>query len=300
MLRAIALSLIFFLSLGIIVPLTIENSEAGSKSYAKKKKKKKIKKYSKKWWRIYRAKLRKKRALEARKRALKLRREKLARARKAGKKSFRAKFQKNAAKTVVAKDDVEETGDKSAKSAVKSAAAKAKSKARVAAGEDEQQSFLLEGEPAPTGWKKNKTASKSDENYKVSDGNGRELGSASLSVVGPAMSDDSGSRARSVGGVSTSALRRTVIDRMIKEEGWVVNDYQKEIGGKKVFVVVAQAPGPGNQVVSRIFYFTEVNGRIMSLSTNAPADLSERIAQDSERIINSLHRKGRPAQATAR
>lgn len=39
--------------------------------------------------------------------------------------------------------------------------------------------------------------------------------------------------AKSVGGVPTTQLRRDVIDRMVKENGWVVNDYQKEIAGQK-------------------------------------------------------------------
>ncbi|MGI8555351.1 MAG: hypothetical protein ACR2LT_03200, partial [Pyrinomonadaceae bacterium] len=79
---------------------------------------------------------------------------------------------------------------------------------------------------------------------------------------------------QAVGGVSTSALRRTVIDRMMKEDGWVVNDYQKDLGGKKVYVVVAQSKGANNQVQSRLFYFTEVEGKIYSVATNSSSDSS--------------------------
>ncbi len=116
-----------------------------------------------------------------------------------------------------------------------------------------------------------------------------------LSVTAVGGSDDN-VQTKSVGGVATSALRRTVIDRMIQEEGWVVNDYQKQIGGRKVYVVVAQSPGAGGSVQSRLFYFTEVDGRIYSVATNAPKDNSARLEQESEKAINSLARKANAVQ----
>jgi hypothetical protein len=82
----------------------------------------------------------------------------------------------------------------------------------------------------------------------------------------------------------------------MKEQGWVVNDYQKEVGGRKVYVVVAQSPGTNGQIQARTFYFAEVEGRIYSLATNASDDASERIAQESEKVINSLQRTNRPVQ----
>ena len=156
--------------------------------------------------------------------------------------------------------------------------------------------MLPSGETAPKGWKKSQST-QGELQFSVDDDNGTNIGSASISVVGPAVGRTMTTGAsKTVGGVPTSALRRTVIDRMIKEKGWVVNDYQKEIGGKKVYVVVAQSPGAGGQVQSRMFYFTEVDGRIYSVATNAPDDASERIAQESEKVINSLQRVSRPVQ----
>ncbi len=93
---------------------------------------------------------------------------------------------------------------------------------------------------------------------------------------------------------------RTVIDKMVREEDWVVNDYQKEIGGKKVYVVVAQSPGAGNRVQSRLFYFTEVNGQIYSVATNAPVDNSMKLEQESEKVVNSLQRRNGTQQAELR
>ena len=87
---------------------------------------------------------------------------------------------------------------------------------------------------------------------------------------------------------------------MIRENGWVVNDYQKEVGGKKVYVVVAQSPGLGGQMQSRMFYFTEVDGRIYSVATNSPTEKSGQIADESEKIVNVLQNRSRTMQAGLR
>jgi hypothetical protein len=253
------------LSLGAIIPLATNHSEAGSKYH--KKKKKKLKKYSKAWWKWYRAKQRKNKAIAARKRALRLRQMQLAK-------------EKGASDSTV-KTETAKTG-KFLKSVQKP--------------EESTSSLLPSGETAPKGWKKNQ-ATQGELQFRVDDDSGKTIGTASLGVVGPAVgADNSVGRNKTVGGVQTSALRRTVIDRMMKEQGWVVNDYQKEVGGKKVYVVVAQSPGTGGQIQSRTFYFAEVEGRIYSLATNASDDTSERIAQESEKVLNSLQRASRPVQ----
>ncbi len=81
-----------------------------------------------------------------------------------------------------------------------------------------------------------------------------------------------------VGGVSTSSLRRNVIDKMMREDGWVVNDYQKDINGKKVYVVVAQSSVKG-VVQSRLFYLL----RLMAKFTGLPLILQVKHK-------NALHR----------
>lgn len=262
MIRAIALSIALLIGLGTIIPLATDMAEAGpKKSKRYKKKQKKYKKYSKRWWRQYRANLRRKKALQARRRAMRLRQIRLARMRQ----SEKTKPQPTVAK---AKPVEEKTSS----------------------------SLLPSGEAAPAGWKKSQ-ASGSELQFSVDGGNG----SAAISVVGPAMGDsvDAG-RNRSVGGVPTSSLRREVINRMVRENGWVVNDYQKDIGGKSVYVVVAQSQGNGGRVNSRMFYFTEVNGRIYSVATNSQTDAAERIAEESEKVIYSLQGRSRPIQAAVR
>jgi hypothetical protein len=160
--------------------------------------------------------------------------------------------------------------------------------------------FLLpSGDAAPKGWKRSaatKVTTAGESQFRVDDESGSNIGSASISVVGSAIGN-SADNMKTVGGVQTASLRRLVIDRMIREDGWVVNDYQKQIGGKRVFVVVAQSAGAGGQIQSRLFYFTEAGGQIYSIATSAPAgDTSKRIEAESERVITALQRKPSAAQ----
>lgn len=263
--RAIALSLALLIGGSAIVPLATELAEAGPKKKKKRKQARKYKKYSKRWWRQYRARQKRKRMLRARKRALRLRQLRLARARAAQ----RARSQgKAVAKPVTVK----------VKPVDKTTAA-----------------VLPSGDRAPAGWSAAQ-ATPAELQFRVDNSAGVQVGSASISVVGPAVAASDASRNKTVGGVSTTALRRDVIDRMIRENGWVVNDYQKEIGGQQVYVVVAQSQAKNGAVQSRMFYFTEVDGRIYSVATNAAANEAERLAEESEKVINSLKARVRPVQ----
>ncbi len=263
--RAIALSIALLIGIGTIIPLATDYAEAGPrKSKRYKKKQKRYKKYSKRWWRQYRARMKRKRALQARRRALRLRQIRLARARRAGK-----------AKPVVAK---------------------VSKPTRI---EDTSTALLPSGEPAPKGWKRGQSTG-SELQFRVDDGTGSPVGSAAISVVGPAMGESSDrGRYKTLAGVPTTSLRREVINRMIRENGWVVNDYQKEIAGKKVYIVVAQSQGAG-RVNSRLFYFTEVDGRIYSVATNSGVDNAERLAEESEKVIYSLQSRSRSVQQAAK
>ena len=260
--RAIALSLAIMVGLGTILPLVTVQAEAGQRTNKRAKKKgKKYKKYSKQWWRAYRQKTNRQKNLNARKRSLRLRQIRLANAQK-----------------------MTENGGVNSTSPVKSGS-------KMVLISDNSPVMLPSGEAAPKGWKRG-TSSNSELQFRVDDDNGLNIGSAAISVVGPAVGADNNAAVnKTVGGVATSALRRTIIDRMIREEGWVVNDYQKDVGGKRVYVVVAQSPGAGGAVQSRMFYFTEVDGRIYSVATNAAKDNSQRIEQETEKAINSLQRK---------
>jgi hypothetical protein len=254
--RAIALCLAVLIGLGAIIPLATETTEAGPRRH-RKKQVKKYKKYSKAWWRQYRARKKRNRAIAARKRALRLQQLRLAKVAETAKAS----------------------GDDSTAAVVKPVKAT-------------KGATLPSGEKAPESWK-SAQVTPAELQFRVDNSSGDQVGSASISVVGPAVSGADSGR-RSVGGVATSTLRREVIDRMIRENGWVVNDYQKDIAGQPVYVVVAQSQAKSGAVQSRMFYFTEVDGRIYSVATNSPVQESERLAEESEKVINSLKSRVKP------
>lgn len=262
--RAIALSLALVVGLGVLLPFATNEAEAGGKHTKKRKYRKHYKKYSKRWWRQYRARMKRKRSQQARVRALRLRQLRLAEARKA--------------ETANA-----ENGDAAAQPVAVTAPTPTRSKGRTSKAV----------QPAK-GW--NETQSSDSElRFRIDDSAGSQVGSASISVVGPsAFNSPSAGRGNSLGGVPTSSLRRDVINKMIQENGWVVNDYQKEIGGRPVYVVVAQSQAKNGLVQSRMFYFTEVDGRIYNVATNSPADQSNRLEEESEKVLSSLPNRLQP------
>jgi hypothetical protein len=90
-------------------------------------------------------------------------------------------------------------------------------------------------------------------------------------------------------GVSFSDLRRIAIDKMINAGGWVINDYERQINGGRVFVVIAQTPSDGRSAEkSWNFYFAEVDGRIYSLTLNTPLQFSDKLTAEGEKFLSSL------------
>jgi hypothetical protein len=265
LIRAIALSLALVLGAAVIVPVATESVEAGKSKKKQYKKKSRgwrgVKKYSKRWWQLYRAQERRKKNLRARRRSLRLRQMRLAKVRQ-----------------------------------TETAQPKTANATKPASNDQPKVAVLPSGQAAPSGWQPG-TQTSSEVLFSVDGGRG----TAAISVVGPANGEtvDTG-RNRAVGGVPTSALRREVINRMVRENGWVVNDFQKEVGNKKVYVVVAQSQGAGGRLNSRMFYFTEVDGRIYSLSTNTNVDSADRIAEESEKVLNSLQPRGGVQRAAVR
>lgn len=261
--RAIALSLALLVGIGTIVPLATDTVEAGPKSKKKKQKRgwKGVKKYSKRWWQLYRAQERRKKVQASRSRSLRLR-------------------QLRAARTPDAVSDSPAQTDSAKPARIKKAVA------------------LPTRDTAPKGWSEAQS-SPAELQFRVDDSAGSQVGSASISVVGPAGDSSTAVRGKNVGGVSTTALRRDVINRMIQENGWVVNDYQKEINGRSVYVVVAQSQAKNGRVQSRMFYFTEVDGRIYNVATNSPVEQAERLAEESEKVLDSLQNRVRGTQRAA-
>jgi len=291
MLRAVVLSVALFIGLGALIPLATDYAEAGQKKQ-KKTKKRSAKKYSKEWWRAYRARKNGDSSLEKRKEAMRLRQIRLAKERE-------EEVAKNGGKWIkITTWDGENWVSKNEWIAVTSQSPTIAVPESMAVKSEIVKDTPI-AQPRTRRENRMKETANAEAQFKVNNRAGEELGSASITVVGAATSDD-GNRAKTLSGVSTSSLRRTVIDQMIRENGWVVNDYQKEVGGKKVYVVVAQSPGLGGQTQSRMFYFTEVDGRIYSVATNSPTEKSGQIADESEKIVNVLQNRSRTMQAGLR
>lgn len=264
LIRAIALSIALLIGVGTIIPLATDTTQAGPKKHRKyKRHQKRYKKYSKAWWKQYHARQRQKRSLAARKRAMRLRQIRLERAKQ------ESGPQNAVARTAPAKPVMEPAA------------------------------MLPSGDAAPRGWRRG-ASTNGELQFRVDNNAGMQVGSASISVVGPAMGDSSDrGRLKTIGGVPTTSLRREVINRMIAENGWVVNDFQKEVGGRQIYVVVAQSQSGNGRVNSRMFYFTEADGRIYSVATTSGSDEAERLAEESEKVLNSLQARPRPTQQAA-
>jgi hypothetical protein len=132
--------------------------------------------------------------------------------------------------------------------------------------------------------------------FSVAGRDGRAAATATLApfaTPGPSAAQDVITpRTKMLGGIALPVLRRSIIDRMIAEGGWVTNDLEREVEGRRVYVVTAQKGAGGVARESWTFYFTEVEGRLYTLATNAPVEMSAPLAADSEHLLATL-RAGR-------
>jgi hypothetical protein len=97
---------------------------------------------------------------------------------------------------------------------------------------------------------------------------------------------------RMLAGVPVADLRRMVIDKMVTNGGWVVNDFVREVNGNRIFVVTARTPKDAlTPEKAWTFYFTEAGGRVYGLTTEAPVESADRMTTEAERLIDSLRAK---------
>jgi hypothetical protein len=135
--------------------------------------------------------------------------------------------------------------------------------------------------------------------------NGQSVGQASLSAVAGVSPVNvavmnARTQRRQLAGVPFADLRRQVIEKMIAGNGWVINDMEREINGRRVFVVVAQtAASSDGRAKAEIwnFYFTEIDGRIYSLASHAPVEVTEQMAAEAEKVVATLPTNNRSAIA---
>src|SRR6266508_4972316 len=136
--------------------------------------------------------------------------------------------------------------------------------------------------PLPSGWSA-ESATKGTTSFRIASSGTPTQATLAVIASAPANANQLVGREQrnNLAGLPFSDLRRTVIDRMVSAGGWVVNDRQREIGGHRVFEVIAQTPANSDkpeQVWN--FYFTEVNGRIYSLTTHSAMGLTGKLAAD--------------------
>lgn len=155
----------------------------------------------------------------------------------------------------------------------------------------------------PVGWNSTAVASKGEMKFR-SETTASAPSQATLSVVARSRPNPGYLTQREqktmLSGVAFSDLRRIVIDKMINAGGWVINDYERQVGGARVFVVIAQTPADGRTPErSWNFYFAEVDGKIYSLTLNTPLQFSGSLPAEGEKFISSLRAKanenGQPA-----
>lgn len=256
MLRAAALSLLILVSVVVMLPAGDSSAHHTNRAHASRRTNM-GRRHSRAWWRRYRARMRRKRATMRRRQAI-----------------LRTRRGQNL-------NAAAENHNKSALSEKISTV----SIQREAAGTSN---------PAlPNGWTRRASASGGMRFFLSADG--RSVAEATFAPVNVQASGELALTAKAqrkmLGGVSFSELRRTVIDKMIAADGWVVNDMPREIGGRPVFVVIARTAEQ-----SWVFYFTEVEGRIYSLAANSPSEYAARLADESAQLMASFH-AGRPAAA---
>ncbi len=99
----------------------------------------------------------------------------------------------------------------------------------------------------PIGWNGETTGDSTEMRFRTGTVSGSVPGEAMLAVVAQSRPTPGyltrREERRMLAGTAVADLRRIVIDKMITAGGWVVNDYQRDMAGCRVFVVTAQTPG---------------------------------------------------------
>ena len=250
MLRAAALSLLILVSVVVMLPAGDSSAHHTGRSSVSRRSNM-GRRHSRAWWRRYRARMRRKRAAMRRRQAI-LR--------------MRRGQSLNAAA---------ENHNKSALSE------------KISTVSVQREAPVALSPALPNGWMRRASASGGMRFFLSAEG--RSVAEATFAPVNVSASGELALTAKAqrkmLGGVPFSELRRTVIDKMIAADGWVVNDMPREIGGRPVFVVIARTAEQ-----YWVFYFTEVEGRIYSLAANSPSEYAARLADESAQLMASLPR----------
>ena len=274
-LRVITLTLLVLVTVAGALPITESLAKWSRRSAASQRKR--YRKHSRAWWRRHRALMRARRARAVERRRL----AELARANGAPKlNTSLLTFNANVGAPVMPASAV----DPAAPATLASTPARAAVPAR---------STLLPFDFAtPHNWTAGRKTRSGAAVFTVATPDGRAAGTAVIAPVSLSGAElagvNVGPKTKTIGGTPVAALRRTVIDRMVAEGGWVTNDFVQELRGRKLFVVQAQTGAPGAPAQSLTFYFTEIDGRLYSLATTTPFEFAAPVAVGSEQFMASL------------
>ena len=264
MLRAAALSLLILVSVALTLPLVDSSAHNSGRATAARHSHMRHH-HSRAWWRRHRALLRRERAAMRRKQSLE-------QARKEGMSAAEADSHNSNNVSYLQPPVVSD---------IKTDALKPSASASALS--------------LPAGWIRRSAAANGETKFVISAQDGQYIGAATLSLVNAHATGESFMAARAsrrtLGGVPLTELRRSVIDKMIASNGWVINDITREIGGKPAFIVLAQTAASTDgrtPQLSWVFLFTEVDGRIYSLSASSLQEFSDRVADDSAQLMASF------------
>jgi hypothetical protein len=282
-LRILLLSTLVLLTVSGMLPLTESLAKWSRRSAAGQHRR--YRRHTRAWWRRHRARLRARRARAA----------ELRRAREGANGADRQRAHSSRPKTaLLAFDDpsvaVPVVAPYVVPSTLDAPAPPASAVARAA--QLPRTSQLPFDFAAPHTWTPARKARSGAAVFAVTTPDGRSAGTAVVAPVALSPAEVAAApatgKAKAVGGLSLTALRRKVIDRMVAEGGWVTNDFVQEIHGRRVFVVLAQTGAPGAPTQTWAFYFTEVDGRVYSLATNAPVEYAVPVGAGVEQFLASL------------
>ncbi|HYY41801.1 MAG TPA: hypothetical protein VE775_03650, partial [Pyrinomonadaceae bacterium] len=154
----------------------------------------------------------------------------------------------------------------------------------------------------PSGWRTLSTNGSGEMRFSVRAADGHNAGTVTWARVPGVMPAQgvSASRAHMLAGVSFSELRRKVIDRMLAEGGWVVNDLERQMSGRHTFVVVAESANNEGAHIAWVFYFTEFNGQVYGLTTSARATDAPALAADAEQFVVALNARAADTQTASK
>ncbi len=174
------------------------------------------------------------------------------------------------------------------------------------------------GGQLPKGWSGSAPTVDGTMQFNVRGADGRDAGAVVLSTVANSSATNKYEpRRRSLGGVAFSELRRLVIDRMVSEGGYVTNDHERAIGGRRAFVVTAHSTRANvverrdlkngvqfsaSSAVPRdvTYYFVEIDGGIYSFAAETAEGNAAVLAAQVEAFVANLRPKQTPTVTAKR